>query len=55
MTNKLLTQIVRKNKMYVVWKTTPVTSAEHEEINYDFKIIGSTYPGALEHMSSRYL
>ena len=32
MTNELLTQIVRKNKMYVEWKTTPVTSADHEQI-----------------------
>ena len=32
MTNELLTQIVRKNKMYVEWKSTPVTSADHEQI-----------------------
>ena len=39
MTNELLTQIVRKNKMYVEWKTTPVTSADHEQIKLRFKIM----------------
>ena len=37
MTNELLTQIVRTNKMYVEWKTTPVTSADHEQIKLRFK------------------
>ena len=37
MTNELLTQIVRKNEMYVEWKTTPVTSADHEQIKLRFK------------------
>ena len=35
--NKLLTQIVRKNKMYVEWKTTPVTNVGHELIKLRFK------------------
>ena len=34
---ELLTQIVRKNKMYVEWKTTPMTSADNEQIKLRFK------------------
>ena len=37
MNNKLLTQIVRKNKMYVESKTTPVTHVDHELIKLRFK------------------
>ena len=37
MTNELLTQVVRKNEMYVEWKTTSVTSADHEQIKLRFK------------------
>ena len=37
MNNELLTQIVRKNKMYVEWKTTPVTNVDHELIKLRFK------------------
>ena len=32
MNNELLTQFVRKNKIYVEWKTTPVTNVDHELI-----------------------
>ena len=34
---ELLTQIVRKNKMYVEWKTTPVTNVNYELIKLRFK------------------
>ena len=39
MNNELLTQIVRKNnyKMYVEWKTIPVTNVDHELIKLRFK------------------
>ena len=37
MNNELLTQIVRKNKMYVEWKTTPVTNVNYELIKLRFK------------------
>ena len=37
MNNELLTQIVRKNNMYVEWKTTPVTNVDHEQIKLRFK------------------
>ena len=36
-TNELLAQIVRKNIMYVEWKTTLVKSADHEQIKLRFK------------------
>ena len=34
---ELLRGIVRTNKMYVEWKATPVTSADHEQIRLLFK------------------
>ena len=37
MNNELVTEIVRKNKMYVERKTTPVTNIDHELINLRFK------------------
>ena len=37
MINELLTQIVGKNKMYVEWKTTPVTNVNYELIKLRFK------------------
>ena len=37
MTNELLKQRVRKNIMYVDWKTTPVTWADHELIKLTFQ------------------
>ena len=37
MTNELLAKIVMKNKMYVDWKTTPVTSEHFERVKLRFK------------------
>ena len=37
MTNELLAKIVIKNKMYVDWKTTPVTSEHFERVKLRFK------------------
>ena len=36
MTNEILTQIVRKNNMYVEWKSTAVTSADYGQIKLRF-------------------
>ena len=36
MNNELLPQIVRKNNLYVAWKTTPVTNANYEQIKLQF-------------------
>ena len=37
MTNEILQEIVTKNKMYVTWKTTPVTQINYENIKQRFK------------------
>ena len=54
MTNELLTQIVRKNKMYVEWKTTPVTSADHEQIKPRFKNYEKEVRNAIQETKKRY-
>ena len=54
MTNELLTQIVRKNKMYVEWKTTPVTSADHEQIKLRFKNYEKEVRNAIQETKKRY-
>ena len=54
MTNELLTQIVRKNKMYVEWKTTPVTSADHEQIKLRFKNYEKEVRNAIQETKERY-
>ena len=38
MTNDLLLQIVKKNKKYVKWKSTPITHDNYEQIKQNFKI-----------------
>ena len=38
MTNDLLLQIVKKNKKYVEWKSTPITNDNYERIKQNFKI-----------------
>ena len=37
MTKELLQEIVTKNKMYVEWKTTPITHLNYETIKQRFK------------------
>ena len=37
MTKKLLQEIVTNNKMYVEWKTTPVTHINYETVKQRFK------------------
>ena len=37
MRDKLLAKIVIKNKMYLVWKTTPVTDVNYERSKLRFK------------------
>ena len=37
MTNEILQEIVSKNKIYVTWKTTPVTHINYENIKQRFK------------------
>ena len=37
MTNELLTKVVRKNKLYVEWKTTEVNDRNCEMIKLRFK------------------
>ena len=38
MTNDRLLQIVKKNKKYVKWKSTPITHDNYEQIKQNFKI-----------------
>ena len=37
MTKELLQEIVTKNKMYVEWKTTPITHISYETVKQRFK------------------
>ena len=37
MTNELLAQVVKKNEMYVDWKTTPITNPDYEKVKLNFK------------------
>ena len=37
MTKKLLQEIVTKNKMYVEWKTTPITHINYKTVKQKFK------------------
>ena len=37
MTNELLTKVVKKNKLYVIWKTTPLTNENYEIYKARFK------------------
>ena len=37
MTNEVLTKVVRKNELYVEWKTTEVNDKNYEMIKLSFK------------------
>ena len=37
MTDELLAQIIKKNEMYVDWKTTPITPPNYEKVKLNFK------------------
>ena len=37
MTDELLAQVVKKNEMYVDWKTTPITNPDYERVELKFK------------------
>ena len=37
MTDELLGQVVKKNEMYVDWKTTPITNPDYEKVKLNFK------------------
>ena len=37
MTNKLLAQVIKNNKMYVDWKTTLITHPDYEKVILNFK------------------
>ena len=37
MTKELLQEIVTRNKMYVEWKTTPITHINYETVKQRFK------------------
>ena len=37
MTDELLAQVVKKNEMYVDWKTTPITNPDYEKVKLKFK------------------
>ena len=37
MTDELLAQVVKKNEMYVDWKTTPITNPDYEKVKLNFK------------------
>ena len=37
MTNELITKVVKKNKLYIVWKTTPLTNENYEIYKARFK------------------
>ena len=54
MNNELLTQIVRKNKMYVEWKTTPVTNVNYELIKLRFKSYEKDVRDAIQEAKKSY-
>ena len=37
MTDELLAQVIKKNEMYVDWKTTPITHPDYEKVKFNFK------------------
>ena len=37
MTDELLPQVFKKNEIYVVWKTTPITHPDYEKVRFNFK------------------
>ena len=37
MTDELLAQVIKKNDMYVDWKTTPITHSDYEQVKLKFK------------------
>ena len=37
MTDELLAQVIKKNDMYVDWKTTPITHPDYEQVKLKFK------------------
>ena len=39
MNNELLTQILKQIKIYVKWKTAPVTNIDHELVKLRFKVM----------------
>ena len=55
MTKELLTSIVSKNQMYVEWKTTPVTSADHEKLKLQFKNYEKEVRNAIQETKQGYL
>ena len=55
MTNDLLLQIVKKNKKYVEWKSTPITHDNYEQIKQNFKIYEKDTIKTLEKQKSNIL
>ena len=37
MTDELLAQVIKKNEMYVDWKTTPIAHRDYEKVKFNFK------------------
>ena len=37
MTDELLAQVIKKNEMYIDWKTTPITHQDYEKVKFNFK------------------
>ena len=37
MTDELLPQVIKKNEMYVDWKTTPIAHPDYEKVKFNFK------------------
>ena len=37
MTDELLAQVIKKNEMYVDWKTTPIAHPDYEKVKFNFK------------------
>ena len=37
MADELLAQVIKKNEMYVDWKTTPITHPDYEKVKLNFK------------------
>ena len=54
MTDEILATVVQKNKMYVKWKSTPITHADYTTIKQHFKAYDKIVRRSIEVEKKRY-
>ena len=55
MTDELLAQVIKKNEMYVDWKTTPITHPDYAKVKLNFKGCKKTVLKEIERAKKEYL